>query len=180
VAAVVLVASLAVLGWRANRLQSSLASVQAQNEALRQQREADRARVAELEQGAAAIRDELNRERASRPPLENARPSGLVAAFVLSPGLLRGARTPARLRIRASTEAVRLQLELEPGIDATLFRVELRDAGSRVVWSQDVRRATRGDAAVSLALPAALLDDGEYEVVLHSNAGGRPLEEAGR
>src|SRR5687767_2980123 len=83
-AAVTLVAGVGFVSWRTNQFRSSLAGVQAENAALRQQRDADRQRVAELEQGAATAREELNRERAGRAAIEPARPApGLVVTFAL-------------------------------------------------------------------------------------------------
>lgn len=180
-ASVVLVAGVTFLSWRASELRSSLASIQVENDTLRQQRDGDRQRLAELEKRAATLNDELNRERAGRPGGGEPRPSGLIATFVLSPGLLRSARVPARVVVRPATQDVRLQLDLEPGIDASRFRAELRNAESRVLWSQDGFRATPldGGAAVVVTLPAALFEAGEYELILHG-VSGREREEAGR
>ena len=172
------------MSWRANELRSSLLSLQSDNAALRQQREADRQRVAELEQRTAAVTSELNRERAGRAASEAAQAApGRVVAFALSSGLLRSARAPARLLVPPSTQEVRLLLDLEPGIDAGRFRAELRDVQARVLWIQDILRpAPRPDtsAAVPVTLPAAILRDGEYEVVLFSTADGRQFDETAR
>jgi hypothetical protein len=185
-AAVILLAGLALVSWRANELRSTLASIQADNAALRQQREADHQRVADLEKRAAAVTNELDRERAGRASIEAARAApGRIVTFALSSGLLRSARAPARLLLRPSTSELRLQLDLEPGIDGGRLRAELRDANARVLWSQDILRpaqATRqdADAAVSITLPAAIFRDGEYEVVLFSTADGRQFDETAR
>ena len=183
VAARVLVAGIAFVSWKANQLRSSLASVQADNAALREQREADRQRVSELEQRAAAVSEELNRERAGRTSVETARTApGRVLTFALSSGLLRSARAPARVLVPPATEELRLVLDLEPGIDAGRFRAELRDAQSRVLWLQDILRPP-GQAAVAsvpMTVPAAILRNGEYEVVLLGTADGRQLDEAAR
>jgi hypothetical protein len=183
-AALALVAGIAFQSWRANGLRSSLVSLQSDNAALRQQREADRQRVAELEQRAAAVTSELNRERAGRAASEAAQTApGRVLTFALSSGLLRSARAPARLIVPPSTQELRLLLDLEPGIDAGRFRAELRDGQARVLWIQDILRpASRPEtsAAVSMTLPAAILRNGEYEVVLLSTADGGRFDETAR
>src|SRR5687768_10206072 len=185
-AAVVLVAGIAFVSWKASQLRSSLASVQADNAALRQQSEADRQRVAELEQRAAAVSEELKRERDGRTSLETARTApGRILTFALSSGLLRSARGPARVLVRPAAEELRLMLDLEPGIDARRFRAELRDAQSRVLWLQDILPPAEppgpaAGAAVPMTVPAAILRNGEYEVVLLSTADGRQFDEAAR
>src|SRR6185503_6864046 len=74
-AGLVLLASVGFLSWRAYQLQASLARVRVDNETLRQQREADRQRVAELETRAAAAAAELERARARQSPVEPTRPA---------------------------------------------------------------------------------------------------------
>jgi hypothetical protein len=170
-----------VLAWQANGLRSSVQSIQADNETLRQQRDADRRRIDELEGRAATLSDELERERASRPAGSQPRARTVVATFVLTPGLLRGARAPARLAIGPTIDEVRLQLDLEPGIEGARFRAELRDLDARVVWTQEGLSATSTGAggAVLVTLPAALLPAGAHEVVLLA-ASGSLFEEAAR
>jgi hypothetical protein len=183
-AALALVAGIGFLSWRANELRSSLASLQSDNAALRQQSETDRQRVAELEQRTAAVTSELNRERAGRAATDAAQTTpGRLVTFALSSGLLRSARAPARLLVPPSMQELRLLLDLEPGIDAGRFRAELRDGQARVLWIQDILRpaSRQGTSApVSMTLPAAILRDGEYEVVLLSTADGRRFDEAAR
>jgi hypothetical protein len=182
-AAVVAMVGALAFAWRANGLRSTLQSIQADNDVLWQEREADRRRIGELENRAATLVDELNRERANRPAAGDAPPArSLVATFVLSPGLLRGTRAPARLLIRPSIDEARLQLDLEPGIDAERFRAEVRDNESRILWTQDGIKATPTGAggAVVLTLPASVLQAGEYEVVLLGTTGPDPLEEIAR
>jgi hypothetical protein len=182
-AALVLVAGTVLATWQATRLRSSLASVQADNNTLRQQLEAERQRLGETDKRAAALSDALSRERASRESAGAAQPPRLpLALFVLSPGLLRSARAPALVTVPAATETVRLQLDLEAGLDAGRFRAELRNGDARVLWSQDRLGATRIDAgaAVRLTLPVAALQKGDYEVVLFSATDGRQSEEVAR
>jgi hypothetical protein len=170
-AALALIAVLVV--WRVDRreLQSSLARVEADNQALRQERALGRQRVEELEKRTAALDEKLNRP-SSRP---------VIATFVLSPGLLRAGRAATRLTIAPGVAEVRLQLDLEPGIDHARFRVELRTNDSRVLWSQDSRPQTivESGAAVVVTIPAALFASGEYEVVLLGAISGGGFEDAG-
>jgi hypothetical protein len=170
-----------VLAWQANGLRSSVQSIQADNETLRQQRDAARRRIEELEGRAATLSTELDRERATRAAGSQPRARTVVATFVLTPGLLRSARAAARLAIAPSIDEVRLQLDLEPGIEAARFRAELRDIDARVVWTQDGLSAisTGAGGAVLVTLPATLLPAGAQEVVLLAASGSR-FEEAAR
>ena len=182
-AAVVAAAGIGIMAWQASELRDALTSARAENEALRQQRAADRQRLDDLERRTASLGDDLSRERAARAAAGTAPPAPrLMATFVLAPGLLRSARGPARLLVRPAVEDVRLQLDLEPGIDATRFRLELRDNDGRVLWNQDGVRVTGTDGASSVAatVPAAVLTAGEYEVVLLGAPDRGPLEELGR
>ena len=182
-AAVVAFVGLAAVAWQANGLRSSLQSTEADNDALRQQRDADRQRIDELEGRTAALSDELNQERANRSAAGGpSRARALVATFVLSPGLLRSTRAPAQVAIGATIDEARLQLDLEPGTEGERFRAELHDSAGRVVWTQEGLSATTTGAgrAVIVTLPAALLEAAEYEAVLLAASGRSELEEIGR
>ena len=184
-AAAVVLAFVGVLAfaWQANGLRSSLASREADNEALRQQRDADRRRIAELEGRTAALTDELGRAR-GRSPATGAAPGPrtLVATFVLAPGLLRGTRAPARVVIGADVAEARLQLTLDPGVEGDRFRAELRDASDRIILTQEGLNPTVTDdgRTVLVTLPAALVRTGEYEVVLSAAGGRGAVEEVAR
>ena len=184
-AAAVVLAFVGVIAfaWQANGLRTSLTATQADNQALQQQREADRRRIEELEGRAAALADELSRERVSRPAAgDPARARTLVATFVLAPGLLRGTRTPSSVTIGAGVNEARLQLALEPAVEGERFRAELRDASERIVLTQEGLTATMtGDGrTVLVTLPAALVRSGEYEVVLSAAGERGAVEEVAR
>jgi hypothetical protein len=184
-AAAVVLAVVGVLpfAWQANGLRSSLASIEADNETLRQQRDADRRRIAELEGRTAALADELGRARGAGPAAgEASRPRTLVATFVLAPGLLRGTRAPARVVIGADVAEARLQLTLDPGVEGDRFRAELHDASDRIVFRQEGlgAAATDGGRTVLVTVPATVARAGEYEVVLSAASGRSGLEEVAR
>jgi hypothetical protein len=174
-AAVVLVAVAATLGLQNRRLQSSLTTARAEAERLRLEQATGARRLDELERQTTDLTTRLARERAGAGnALSSAPPAPLVLSFVLSPGLLRGGEGPKRLSVTPAASELRLQLDLESGVSGTSFRAELRTDAGDVVWSQDSLRTRPidGGAAVSLALPAALLRAGDYEIELRDR--GRP------
>jgi len=174
-AAVVLIAAAAALGLQNRRLQSSLTTARAEAERLRLEQAAGRQRLHELERQTTDLTTRLTRERAGAGnAVSGAPPAPLALSFVLSPGLLRGADGPKRLIVTPAASELRLQLDLESGVSGTSFKAELRTAAGDIVWSQDSLRTRPidGGAAVSLALPAALLRAGDYEIELRER--GRP------
>jgi hypothetical protein len=181
-AAVVLAIGVVALSWQSAGLRSTLAGVRADNDALRRQRDADRRRLEQLEARASTLTEQLNRERANQSVASDApRPRPPLALFVLSPGLLRGAREPRRLAVSPSAEAVRLQLDLEPSADAVRCRAVLLGGDGRERWRGEGIRPTPIDAgsAVVVTVPAMTIPDGEYEVVV-SDTAGPSAEELGR
>jgi hypothetical protein len=178
-AAVVLIALAAALDLQNRRLQSSLTTARAEAERLRLEQATGRQRFDELERQASDLTTRLNRERAGAGnAVSSAPPAPLVLSFVLPPGLLRGADGPKRLVVTQAASELRLQLDLESGVSGRTFRAELRTGAGDVVWSQDSLRTRPidGGAAVYLALPAALLRAGDYEIELRDR--GRPAEDA--
>lgn len=166
-ASVVLLAGAVAVGVQNRRLTSSLAAARADADRLRQQQAADRQRL-----------DELARR---RPDLatQPTRPAPLLLSLVLSPGLLRSGDGPKRLLVPPSSAPdLRLQLDLESGVAAGSYRVDLRAGSGDVILSRDQRRSqpVDGGTAVVITVPAALLRAGDYEVELRES--GR-LEEAG-
>jgi hypothetical protein len=175
----VLIAVAAALGLQNGRLQSSLTTARAEAERLRLEQATGRRRLDELERQATDLTTQLTRERADAGnAVSGAPPAPLVLAFVLPPGLLRGAEGPKRLIVTPQASELRLQLDLESGVSGSSFKAELRTSAGDVVWSQDQLRARPidGGAAVSLALPAALVRAGDYEIELRDR--GRPVEDA--
>jgi len=171
-AAVVLVAVAGALGLQTRRLQSSLVTARAEAERLRLEQATGRQRLDELERQTTDLTTRLTRERAGAAnAVSSAPPIPLVLSFVLSPGLLRGADGPKRLIVAPTTSELRLQLDLESGVSGTSFTAELKTSAGDVVWSQGGLRTRPidGGAAVSLAVPAALLLAGDYELELRDS-----------
>jgi hypothetical protein len=180
-AALVLVAAIVVSRQQVNELTSSLETAERNNQALRQEREADRDRVAELEKRTAELNEQLQRQGVApgTPAPSGAR--GLVATFVLMPGRLRSSRSQTQVSIGATVDRVRLQLELEPDIDYERFNAELRDDESRVLWTERALPRSKGSSGESVVVtfPASFVSSGQYEMVLFGVSDGGTPEDAG-
>jgi hypothetical protein len=161
-------------GWAVEQrsARASLARLEAENRSLREQRGADRQPFDGLPQPDARTGSGTGTGASTGAGTgantPSATGSGVLATFVLSPGLVRSGRTPDRVTVAAGAAAVRLQLDLDPGIDVSRCRGELRDADGRVVWTQDglAAAAVPGGRAVVVTVPAASLKSGEHELVL--------------
>jgi anti-sigma factor RsiW len=173
-AAAVLIAGVLATVAQNRRLHSSLVTTQAEAQRLRQQQSEDRRRIEDLERRASDLSGRVAREGA---PAAGA--PRLLLSFVLSPGLVRGAGEPKRLVVPESVTELRLQLDLESGVSYKSFNAELRTGAGDVVWSQDMLRArtTDGGAAISLTVPAAVLNAGDYEVALRGLTENRLFED---
>jgi anti-sigma factor RsiW len=173
-AAAVLIAGVFATVAQNRRLYSSLVTTQAEAQRLRLQQSEDRQRIEDLERRASDLSGRLAREGASVTAPR------LLLSFVLSPGLVRGAGEPKRLVVPESVTELRLQLDLESGVSYKSFEVELRTGAGDVVWSQDMLRArpTDGGSVISLTVPAAVLNAGDYEVALRGLTGDRLFEDA--
>jgi hypothetical protein len=168
--------------WQARQLRTSLGEAEAHSRTLERAREADRQRLRDLEKRTADLGDELSRARATQPsPGTLTRSQPVVATFVLSAGLLRSAQKVTAVVVPPSVEQLRLQLDLEPGIDYRRYRVEVRNIQGIVVWSQDMLGARRIDSgtAVSIWVPAERVPAGEHEAVLYGSADSRTYDDAG-
>jgi hypothetical protein len=90
-----------------------------------------------------------------------------VYSALLSADRVRGSRSGRRIAIPAGAEAVRLELELEPGDEMRIDSASVSAAG-RVVWSQRPVRIERvGSGYVAQVwIPAAVLGAGSYELQL--------------
>jgi hypothetical protein len=179
-AACLLFAAAVGLQMRAARhTRSALESAAREAAAQRTQVEEARQRAAESDGRAAALAEQLSRERAARQEAL-ARPGSrpIVATFVLAPGLTRSARGPVRVLVPHAADTVRLQLELEPD-GYSGFRADLVTAAGDLVWSEAHLRVTRSAAgrSVPLAVPATLLANGQYEVVLRGRLASEASEE---
>jgi hypothetical protein len=99
---------------------------------------------------------------------------------VLTPGRTRSAREPAKIAPPPNADTLRLQLNLDFDAVYSSFKAELRTSVGDLLWSQDrlQARKTADGASVSLTIPAALIGDGEYELLLQGRLGGSTLEDA--
>jgi hypothetical protein len=120
---------------------------------------------------------ELQQERNRREQLEQdaAKPkpasAPLVLAFALSPGLVRDAEGPKRLRIPPDADSVKLKLDLKAADRSVDLRASLQNLDNQELWSQDVRATASG---VVLTLPARVLAPGDYVIELKSRAVDEP------
>jgi hypothetical protein len=136
-------------------------------------REANDARLAlDNARGGAAI----ERPEAGAAP----RREPVVAAFILSPGLTRGGGREPDLAVPPDADTIRLRLDLESGLTYRSYRAELRTAAGTTAWSGDRLDAAATDVgqAVTVALPAASLAGGDYELILSGLRDDGRFEEA--
>jgi hypothetical protein len=179
-ASLVLAVGVFTLVSRERNQQLALDRARQEAEAIRQQAAASGQRAAEWEQRAAALADQLRQRQTTaveeRPPRP---PDRVVAAFVLLPGLTRGTRPPPRVLISGAVDLVQLQLNLESDVSYRQYRVEIRTAGGETLWSEDglQRRGSSLAPTVVVALPAALLVNGEHELLLSGRLASGGLEE---
>lgn len=111
-----------------------------------------------------------------------------VAASVVSvsllPGLLRDTGEMTKVKVPAAAERVQFKLALDPGSDragARNYRVELQDTDGSPLWQRDKLRPSPANQgrAVIVSAPASLLADGDYKLVLSSEAEGGERQRAG-
>ena len=148
-----------------------IASLQSQRDDLNAKLQEERERVEDLKRRAA------NESRSSSNNfIAFALPAGLVSRNSNDPG-----NEPHRLVIPPETDSIRLQLEMDKEENYQSYRVELRTAGSNLVWSQALLTARQmGYAkAVLLTIPARVLPLGEYEVTLRGASANGELEVIG-
>jgi hypothetical protein len=99
-------------------------------------------------------------------------PQGVVAAFILSPGLARSDAEPKRLTLPAGVTTIELRFELRRGAGYASYRAVLRTAAGSELFNEQA-------GSPLLRVPAALLAPGDYQVLLYGLAAGGQPEEAG-
>jgi hypothetical protein len=161
---------------RAAQLQSRLEVTQQQVVDLRQRADAAARDASESQRRIAALVEQVQGDQTQRA---NVPPRPLVVAVVLSPGLTRGTREPARVQLPPAAETLRLQLDLDAD-GYRSFRVELRNDAGDLIWSEDevTPRATASGRAVTFAVPAALMRKGAQQVTLRGLIAGGRFEDA--
>jgi hypothetical protein len=167
-ATVVLLTGVLVQFRQAERLRTSLGQSQQNAAALR----------ARLDQAERRAADAERRNAASEPSAQTASP--VIATFVLTPGLTRNARGPARVGVPPGATALRFQLTLDFDGGYNTLSADLRTAAGTSVWTQaglKPQKTTDG-SAVMVTIPAATLANGEYELLLQGVLKGNSVEDA--
>jgi anti-sigma factor RsiW len=120
----------------------------------------------------ARLEEELNREREAPQPAVQTLSS--ILSFVVSPGGLRGeAGASNKLRIPPAVSTVRLQVRPKQ-TNYESFRATVVNAVGSEIWRQSLRLPHSGKPALVLQVPARLLGDGDYEIVVEgvNRSGG--------
>jgi hypothetical protein len=197
-AAVAVAVGAAWLADRSRDLRGRLDRAEAQRRELAAERDALVRRAADLEAAAgreraaaAGLARDLAGERRrlaaleaelARRPARPAAPAPLTVSFVLSAALRSPAGVPA-LAVPAAAEGVRLDLDLGGEEPFASFLASLAGPGGAVVWSAagllPAPAPAGGPTRVALALPAALLSPGRYELRLSGVLPGAPPELVG-
>jgi hypothetical protein len=123
------------------------------------------ARKAQLEHELARLRQKANAaEREHR-----VRPNFLT--LILTPGY-RSTEGPNHLTVPRGASIVRVQLSFNPGDDYPSYQVQLHTAGGDPVrnWKGLRARLAGSERAVSVDVPAKLLNPGQYELMLEGVA----------
>ncbi len=168
------------------RLQYQLEQARAEQTALQRRQQEWQRQAAEQQARNAELSAQLQREQAERERLkkevEQSQPTAAtVPAFILTPGLIRGANEPEKLIVPRQARQINLQLDLGGDDQYKSFRAELRTARGNLVWSRDVAnaRSTSLGKVVSMNLPTSLLTNGEYELTLKGVVSRGRLEDTG-
>jgi len=136
-----------------------------------------RSRVAVLEQ-------QRNQLQARERVLQNGDRSTqepTVASLILLPGLSRAQSRIEQLRLTASAQIARIQIQLDARDDYSQFRAELRtQRGQEVLTLSNLpRRGTTTGYAVSFDVPASALTKGQYELSLKALSGRQTAVDIG-
>jgi hypothetical protein len=175
-----LVIGLVLQRQQAGELRATLARSSDDSASLRRQVEGASRRASESERRIAALTEQVARAQTAAGESTAAAPKLTFATFVLTPGRTRSAREPAKIAPPPNADTLRLQLNLDFDPAYSSFKAELRTSVGDLLWSQDrlQARKTADGASVSLTIPAALIGDGEYELLLQGRLGGSTLEDA--
>jgi len=125
-----------------------------------------------LADSARQLREQLARSRAEQDALRADRDREHAArratSFALSPGRERGETSTPPLTIARSVTDVQFELDLATVRAYPAFQAELHGTKDELVWSESRVRAagTDGEKSLALRIPAAVLQDGAYEIVL--------------
>ncbi|HEY7546904.1 MAG TPA: hypothetical protein VID27_18575 [Blastocatellia bacterium] len=164
-----------VLALGAGLLAFQLARLNRQIERMREERGAQEKTAQELHEQVAdeqrrsqQLLEELQNERSKREVKDRPSPSlPVIASFLLSPGLSRGAGEGGKFAVPVEATEVRLQVLFKVG-DYSVYAAEVETVEGRRVWSQRALKArARGeDRSVIVTVPARLLRDEDYILTL--------------
>jgi hypothetical protein len=149
-------------------IESERNSREGQEDQLRKQAEDERQRNDELKAEKERLEQELARVTPQPVPPSTYQPSSASAlAFVLLPGV-RGSEAPRELVVPRSTESVRLQLNLNPGDQYSVYQVTVQTASGSPVrsWNRLNAALIQGRRVVSITVQSKLLNTGQYELTL--------------
>jgi hypothetical protein len=180
-ACAVLVIGLVMEVRQARALRATLQQSRQDAATLRLQAEGATRRAAESERRIGTLSEEVSRaQRATAESTTPTAPKPVFATFVLTPGRTRSARVATPIAPPANADQLRLQLSLDFDATYSSFKAELRTVAGDLLWSQDrlQSRRTADGASVLVTVPAALVPDGEYELVLQGHLSGNSLEDA--
>ena len=170
-AALLLAVGLTVTRRQAANLRASLDDTRQQLQQLATQLAAARGEATSQQQRASDLATQLARAQADAAARAPQVPS-VIATFLLSPGLTRGTQAPARLTVPRTADVLRLRLERGDTVTASAYRAELRTDAGAIAWRDEVP-VTPGATPLVVTIPAALVTDGDYELVLLGQVNGR-------
>jgi hypothetical protein len=167
-AALVLVATAALLLVQNTAMRSQVAALESQQKELQ-------SRAAQLDRQLAEAQARTSTLTAqAEQPLA---PRGTVDSLVLQPGLARAESRREKLVVHASSQLARIEVGLEPRDEYPSFRVELRtQAAAEVLTLGNLRKRQN---AVTFEVPASALAAGDYELALKGVSSGQSVQDIG-
>lgn len=138
-----------------------IAELQAANEKMAQEMEAERQHSASIEQQLMALSQERNETRSTTADAHAS------LAALLFPGQLRGRKEMKKLSLSSTVSRVQFSLVVTAGRSGQ-YRATLNDAEGKPVWSQDGLRLTgaANQRVLQVIIPASSLPPGAYEFVV--------------
>jgi hypothetical protein len=128
----------------------------------------------------------VRQARSSPAPLPSAGPTAQpsprapragIVTLALAAGVTRGDSASRQATLSDTDGTLRLVLSLPAGAPGAPYTAAIRSAEDAPVWTGDGAPVPEG-AAVAVEVPASVLPEGDYEIVLSGTSGGRPREAA--
>jgi hypothetical protein len=121
---------------------------------------------------------EAQAQAAPAPPAPKPAPEPVKSVFQLALTSLRGSEAPEKLRVRAGTRDVELQISVEEMTGLQSFQVAVRNQAGETLWKGRREPATlHGVRVVVIDLPAERLPAGMYEITARGLTPGREPED---